>query len=255
MFPSSFRYLIVLLILFFTALLLQDPLTTRPEQSFAIPNSNHLFGTDHLGRDVLSRLVFGGFRTIGMAIGAVIIATTFGTLIGILMSLHPIAEYILRIVLNSLLAFPSLITAFIIIAILGRGMIGVATSVGIALIPLYAFIVHSRLIAVHSEHFVEVAYSLGASKWHIYRTHLLPNSRQTLLSYAGVMFAYSLLNGAGLSFLGLGDDPSLPEWGVMLAEGRFAFRQALWVALMPGLCLTGLVFLVNRLVDRLNRFE
>ncbi len=246
--------LIFLLIALFLAMR-HDPLTTRSDRILLAPNSDHLLGTDHLGRDVLSRLVYGGVRTIGMATGAVLIATVIGMFLGVVMILNQHLDRILRILLNSLLAFPSLITAFIVLTIIGRGIASVAVGVGIALIPLYAFVVRSRLIGVMSQHFVEVANGLGASRWHVYRFHLLPNSRQTLLSYASVLFAYSLLNGAGLSFLGLGDDPSLPEWGVMLAEGRFAFRQAPWVALAPGICLSGLVLVVNRLVDRINRFE
>ena len=254
-FQRRFTIFFIFLLIIFLLAMRHDPLTTQPDEILLAPSIGHLLGTDHLGRDVFSRLIFGGIRTVGMGIGAVLITTIIGTLLGVLMTLNNHFDHVLRILLNSLLAFPSLITAFIVLTIIGRGIFAVAIGVGFALLPLYAFVVRSKLIEISSQHFVEVSYALGASRWHVYRKHLLPNSRQTLFSYAGVMFAYSLLNGAGLSFLGLGDDPSLPEWGVMLAEGRFAFRQAPWVALAPGICLSGLVFIVNRLVDRLNRFE
>lgn len=229
-----------------------DPLQTQPEIQFTPPNSDHFFGTDSLGRDVLSRVLYGGRQTLLVALLATLVGWIPGVLLGLL-SESKWADMVIGVWLNALLAVPGLVIAMVVITLLGRGVLPVAVAIGFAQIAPCAVVTRAAALSVRSALYVEAARSIGATRGYILWNGVLPNIAPTLLAYAGVMFSYAVLNGAALNFLGLGVERSVPEWGVMLAEGREVFRSAPWIAFAPGVAITVTVWAVNRLVDTINR--
>lgn len=230
-----------------------DPMQTETAAQLQPPSGEHLFGTDLLGRDVFSRALYGGQRTLLIAVLATAAAVVPGTLVGLVAGAKAgKLDAIIVMLLNALLAFPSLMLALVALTLLGTGILPLAIATGVAQMASYARVARSAAIAVRTMGYVEAAYGFGATGWHIMSDHILPNVRMTLLTYAGVVFSYSVLNSAALSFLGLGGEPGVPDWGVMLAEGRMAFRAAPWIGFVPGLAITATVWAVNRLADDLG---
>jgi ABC-type dipeptide/oligopeptide/nickel transport system permease subunit len=231
-----------------------DPMQTAPDQTMQPPGVEHPFGTDAFGRDVFSRLLYGGQRTLAITI----FATTTTVLAGLCLGLVASAaggwfERMALSFINALLAFPSLLLALIILTLLGTGAVPLALATGLSQVGAYARIVRSAVIAVHPALYIEAALVMGADSRHIFLRHILPNIQPTITAYAGVMFSYNLLNSAALSFLGLGGAPGVPDWGVMLADGRAVLRAAPWMSLAPGIAITLVVMAVNHLASGINR--
>lgn len=244
--------LIGLFMVLFAAPLTTDrnPRTTNPENQLAQPSITYPLGTDYLGRDVFIRVLYGGQRTILIAATATGIAVSIGLIFGILASYTPLKQPATMLI-DASLAFPSLLLALVILTLLGRGSISIAIAVGISQSPFFARITRAAINNILSEGYIESATSLGATQWHILKTHILRNTRPMLLAYAALVFGYSIINSAALSLLGLGQDPSVPDWGTMLADGRSAFRFAPWIAIAPGLLISLVVICINRIVDNL----
>ncbi|MCZ7538610.1 MAG: ABC transporter permease [Anaerolineae bacterium] len=229
-----------------------DPRRAVPEEQLAPPSRGHYFGTDLLGRDVFSRTLYGGRRTLGVALLTALIALGPGLAIGIVAGYG--GRWLdagLMMLMDALLAFPSLILALALIALLGSGTVQVALAVGIAGIPSYARVARAAVIQARALPFVEAARALGAGPRAILWRHVVPAAAPPLLAFAGVTLSWALLNGAALMFLGYGGDIAAPEWGVMLADGRAAFRNAPWVALAPGAALSVTVLAINLLAGGL----
>jgi peptide/nickel transport system permease protein len=224
-----------------------DPMRTQPEVALQPPSKTHLLGTDLLGRDVLSRALHGGQHTLLTAGLAAISAFALGCLLGATSRLYgPRFDQMLQALLNAILAIPGLVLALAILTLLGSGVQSVVIAISIMLVAPCARLVRTALVEVYAAPYVEAAIGLGIGRARLILRHLLPNIWPLLASYFVVMFAYSILNAAALSFLGLGPPPGTPDWGVMLAEGRLAFRSAPWVALAPGLGITVSLLLLNR---------
>ncbi len=229
-----------------------DPRHAIPEDQLAPPSKEYLFGTDLLGRDVFSRTVYGGRRTLGVALLTVLITLLPGLVIGM------VAGYggrwldtTLMMAMDALLAFPSLILALALIAVLGSGVVQVALAVGIAGIPAYARVTRVAVLEARALPFVEAARALGARPAAILWRHIVPTVAPPLLAFAGVMLSWAVLNGAALMFLGFGGDIAAPDWGIMLADARASFRTAPWTALAPGVALSATVFAINLLASAL----
>jgi ABC-type dipeptide/oligopeptide/nickel transport system permease subunit len=237
----------LLLVSIAPALAPYDPMETNPTAQFQTPNTHHLLGTDLLGRDVLSRVLYGGQHTLVIAALATGIAVVPGVSLGLWRS------RLVGVLINAILAFPGLLLALVIMTLLGQGAFALALAIGITQIAPCARVTRAAVISVSTQTYIEAANSLGASRRRLIFRHTLPNILPTLLAYTGVIFAYSILNGAALSFLGLGGEPGIPDWGVMLYEGRQAFRTAPWIAAAPGLGITITVVLINRAADRITR--
>jgi peptide/nickel transport system permease protein len=240
-----------LLVLFAPVFVSTDPMRTSSAQ-LRPPSGDYVLGTDLLGRDVLSRALYGGRRTLLIAALATVLAVVPGTALGLVAgTLGGRLDALIDTLLNALLAFPGLVLALVVLTLLGVGILPLAAATGMAQVAAYARVTRSAVIAVRSTGYVEAAHALGATRLHIMSNHILPNIAMTLLAYTGVVFSYCILNGAALTFLGLGGEPGTPDWGVMLAEGRTAFRVAPWIGLVPGLAITATVWAVNRLADQL----
>ncbi|MEP7293213.1 MAG: ABC transporter permease [Chloroflexota bacterium] len=247
------------LLVFVVALLLApliapaDPLHTDAAHQFQPPGAAHLLGSDLLGRDVLSRALYGGQHTLLIAALATAIAVVPGVLLGLL-GAFGWASRLTAILINALLAFPGLLLALMILTLAGQGALPLALATGFTQIAPCARVTRAAVLGVRSLGYVEAARSLGAGRGRMIFAHILPNILTTLLAYSAVIFAYAILNSAALSFLGLGGEPAVPDWGVMLSEGRQAFRVAPWIAAVPGVMITLTIMLVNRAADRLSRF-
>lgn len=225
-----------------------NPRTANPEQQLTSPSAAHWFGTDLLGRDVYSRTLYGGRRTLPLGLAATCIAVAPGVLIGI------VAGYAGRRVdaalttgADALLAFPNLLLALALVAVLGRGSSEIALAIGIAGIAPMMRVIRAATLETRAREYVTAARSLGAHPAGILWRHVLPAVRPALVSFAGITFSWALLNGAALVFLGYGGAVGVPDWGVMLAEGRQSFQTAPWIATAPGAFLSATVWAVNHL--------
>lgn len=229
-----------------------DPRHAVPEDQLTPPSREYLFGTDLLGRDVFSRTLYGGRRTLGVALLTVLITLLPGLLIG--MGAGYGGRWLdtaLMMVMDALLAFPSLILALALIAVLGNGVVQVALAVGMAGIPAYARVTRAAVLEARALPFVEAARALGARPAAILWRHIAPTVAPPLLAFAGVTLSWAMLNGAALMFLGFGGDIAAPDWGIMLADARASFRTAPWTALAPGMALSLTVFAINLLAGAL----
>lgn len=230
------------------------PTKTNPDNQLAAPSITHPFGTDYLGRDVWSRTLYGGRRTLLVSALATVIAVSVGTLLGLLGSVaNQTAKPIADVALNTLLSLPSLITALVILSLLGRGSLQIAIAVGISQIAFYGRVAQGACLTTTTQDYLLAAEALGANTWGKITRHILPNAQATLLAYAGIVFSYSITNSAALSLLGLGQNPSLPDWGIMLADGRNAFRVAPLNAVIPGIAIALTIISVNKIVDDITR--
>lgn len=227
-----------------------DPYHAEDGLYLQAPSPAHPLGTDTLGRDVLSRVLWGARQTLGMALLATAITIGPGLLIGILAGFYRgWADRLAMAVMDTLLAFPNLLLALTLIALTGTGPLQVALAVGSAGLPAYARVIRTATLEVSSQPYILAATASGATQRRILTHHILPNILGAALSFGAVSLSWSLLNGAALVFLGFGGNPATPDWGAMLAEGRAAFRVAPWIALPPGLGITLVIYAVNRLAS------
>jgi peptide/nickel transport system permease protein len=229
---------------------------TDPENQFATPGLDHLLGTDQAGRDVFARAVYAAQTSLLAALFAAAVAMLLGIGVGgVAGAATRWFDWLLMRGTDVLLAFPGLLLALTITALLDAGIWQAAVAVGIALSPVAARLVRAAVLEVTTRQYVEAARSFGAGPVWIARVHLLPAISSQLIAFATVILAYSLLNLAGLDFLGVTGDPTLPTWGHMLADGRAYLGLAPWIALTPGLMLTLTVMAAIGLGDSLTRLR
>ena len=224
-----------------------SPTQTRPDAILQAPSAQHWLGTDHLGRDMWSRLLYGGQRTLVISTLGWSVAIALGTLAGVIAaSARRMLAHVVNMLLFFFLAVPSLVTSLLLLTLLGRGVGQMALAVGTALFALLGVAVRGQVRWLYKQAFFETSIALGAGWWDVTKRHVLPYVGDVVLTYSGILYGYVLVTTAGLGFLGLGGDPSLPEWGMMLAEARYTVRYAPQAALVTGAALTLLVFSVNR---------
>ena len=243
--------LIVLAALLAPTLTMHDPRALSGAQ-FEAPSARHWLGTDQLGRDVFSRLLFGARRSLGISGLATALAMSSGVMLGTMAAIpNAWLSRSIRAIVDALLALPGLLWSLVVITLLGSGTDAIIFAVGSAQIAPVARVVYSRSLSVYSREYVLAARALGANESLILRQHILPNCASVIFAYAAVVFSYSLLNGAALTFLGLAGVPGIADWGVLLSEGRAAIQQAPWIALSAGCAITILVITVNHLAEEL----
>ena len=222
------------------------PLVADTHRALLPPGPGSPLGTDPLGRDVLARLLWGGRWTLRTGLVALAVAVGLGLPAGLVAgSFGGQIEAVLMRIVDALLAFPSLLLAMAVVALLGPGMGSVAIAVGLAAAPAYSRVARSAVLEVRTQPYVDVARAIGSNEWRILIRHVLPNAAAPLVAFAATQLGWVLLNGAALNFLGLGAPPGTPDWGAMLAEGRGYLRDAPWVSTFPGLTLTLTVLAAN----------
>lgn len=220
------------------------------------PSEDHWFGTDRLGRDVWSRWVVGGQRTLGVTYLSIGIAIGGGFVLGGIGAIGPAGIRQGGLVLiDALLAIPTLLWALVVLAAMDNGLMTIGIGVGIAYIGVYAKITRDALQVAMVQPFVEGAYSIGASRWRVFVFHITPTALPTLASFGGVIFGWALLYSAALTFLGFGGDPSQPDWGSMLAQARQNLDQAPWLAAYPGIGIAVSIGWVQSIAHRVGRLR
>ena len=216
------------------------------ESKFTAPQLAHPFGTDSLGRDILSRMLFGARTSLSMGLLVVVFAVVIGTPLGALAGYFGgwIDEVIMRMT-DIFLAFPPLLLAVAIAAALGPGYVNAVIAIAISWWPWYTRLVRAQALSIREREFVDAARGIGVGSLTIIRRHILPNVLTPVLVQSTVDIGSAILTVAGLSFIGLGPQPPTPDWGVMVNEGRLYMQSGRWwLATFPGLAifLTALAF-------------
>ncbi len=217
------------------------------------PSRAHLIGTDELGRDVFSRVIYGG--RISMTVGLVAVSGALGTgaLLGITAGyLGGRVEGVIMRVMDVMLAFPSVILAIGIVAMRGPGLNNTILAVSIVNIPIYARVARASTLAIKEHEYVTAARAIGARSWRILMKAILPNAASPLVVQGTLGVATAILEAAGLGFLGLGAQPPTPEWGAMLSDSYKYLLTAFWAALAPGVAIAAMVLSFNLAGDGLH---
>ncbi|MDD5264830.1 MAG: ABC transporter permease [Candidatus Bipolaricaulis sp.] len=217
------------------------------------PSLKHVFGTDAMGRDVLSRVLYGARLTMLIALAGVCIGGAIGIGLGLISGYFGgVLDLLLMRAMDIGLAFPSLLLAMLIISVLGPGVTSVVMAIAVFAVPVYARVVRGAVLSVKQEAYIEAARAFGCSHRDIMTRHLLPNAIPPMIVQSSLLIANAVLIASSLSFLGLGVQPPSPEWGAMLAGGRLYLRSAPWVTIFPGLAIVLAVLGLNLLGDGLR---
>ena len=229
-----------------------DPLEIDPLARLSAPGAGHWFGTDHFGRDTLSRVIHGSRMAVFIGVGVVLIALGGGIAFGVLSAIFPRLGLVLMRVIDVMMAFPALLLALALIVVLGRGVENSILAIGVVYLTTTSRIVYGVTLRLNAEAWVEAARGMGAGTARIVFRHLLPNLLSPLFVQASFVFAFAQLQAASLDFLGLGVPPETPTWGNMLSESRVYITRAPWLLLFPGLMIALSAFSLNLIGDALR---
>ncbi len=230
-----------------------DPTAQRLTQALIPPSMEHPLGTDHLGRDILARILYGTRYSMIISILAVAIGLVVGVPLGAISGYYGgWVDMVIQRVADTLLSFPSILLALSMVAVLGVGLQNVIISVGVGTIPSFIRLVRGTVLALREETYVEAARCIGVSDWQIIWRHIMRNAMAPVIVQATLSMGTTLLVAAGLGFLGLGVQPPTPEWGTMLGEGRQYIFSAPYMATFPGLAIFLTVLGFNLVGDGLR---
>ena len=227
------------------------------EQNYEIarqtPSLQHLAGTDELGRDIFSRILYGGRVSLTIGIISVGIGLIFGGSLGVIAAYYGgVTETVIMRVIDVLMAIPSIILSISICAALGSGIVNTMIAVGISSIPTYARVFRSSVISEKSKEYIEAARAVGAGNARIILKHILPNSIAPVIVQASLGVAQAITTAASLSFIGLGIQPPNPEWGALLSSGRQYIRDFPHMVVYPGIAIMLTVLALNLIGDGLR---
>jgi peptide/nickel transport system permease protein len=250
----SFLVLVAAMIIAPSAIAPYDPLQENPELPLAGPSLAHPFGTDYIGRDLLSRVIAGTGATIAGSFIAVVIGLVVGTILGLLAAYFGRAtDSIISRIVDVLLSIPTLLLSITIIMALGFGTVNAAIAVGVSSIAVFARLARSEVLATRNLPFVEASEHLGASHLTLLFRHVLPNSYSAVLSLAALQFGTAILAIASLSFLGYGAQPPEPEWGLLISEARNYINSAPGLVFFPSLAIVLTVMSLSRLAHLVRK--
>lgn len=256
--PGSMAGLVLLIIIIAAAIFAPyitryDPIEIVPSARLTPPSAEYWFGTDSFGRDIYTRIVYGGRISLRVGLVSVGIAALLGVTGGMIAGYFGgRTDTVIMRIADIMLAFPGILLALVVIAILGPSLINVMVAVGISTAPTYARVARGMVLKVKAEVYVESALAVGTPSSRIMVRHVLPNILGSLIVVATLGVAGAIIAGAALSFLGLGAKPPIPEWGLMLSEGRDYLRHAWWITTFPGLAIMVTVLSINLLGDGLR---
>ena len=228
---------IALLALFAPWLTPYDPMALKVLERLQSPRAAHWFGTDELGRDVFSRVIFGARYSLLIGALVVLISTICGVLLGLAAGFFRRLDGPIMRLVDAMMSFPDILLAIALVAVLGASMTNVIVALAIVYTPRVARIVRASTLVVRELLFIEAARALGISTGRILFVHILQNIASPILVQATFIFAYAVLAEAGLSFLGVGVPPVLPTWGSMISSGQQFAHQAIWLVVFPGIAI------------------
>jgi len=234
-----------------------DPLAQNLGNTLARPGRAHLLGTDNVGRDVLSRVIWGTRVSLVAGLVAVAIAVVAGSLLGVVAGYcgGRVDGLVMRL-MDAVLSFPPLVLALALGAVLGAGLTGVLVALGVVYTPTFARLMRGQVLTINARDYVEAARALGAPGWRVAWRHVVPNAANPIIVQASLSVAFAILAEASLSFLGLGIQPPQASWGSMINAGRGYLQQAPWIVFGPGAALfvtvVGLNFVGDAVRDALD---
>ncbi|ONN26981.1 peptide ABC transporter permease [Thermosipho affectus] len=226
----------------------------RVGRSLTSPNDQFVFGTDNLGRDILSRVIYGARIALTIAFIAVLIAAGVGIPLGLVSGyLGGAFDRVLTLIMDAIYSFPGLILAIAIAAVLGPGVVNISVSIAVVYTPTYFRVIRNQVSSIKSELYVEAARALGAKNYEILLKYIFPNVLPSIVVVLSMNLADAIMTEAGLSFLGLGIAPPTPDWGFDLSNGqRFVLSKAWWGLLYPGLAIVTVVLGFSMFSEGLN---
>ena len=216
------------------------------------PSASHWLGTDEFGRDIWTRILYGGRVSLLMGLVAVVISGTIGVILGVIAGYYRRLDMYIMQLNDILMVFPSLLMAIAIVAILGVSLVNAMIAVAISAVPSFVRVVRGAVLSIREMEYVEAARALGVSNGKIIFKHILPNVLSPIIVLATLEFGSAILAAAALSFLGLGAQPPNPEWGALVYVGKSFLSQAWWMTLFPGLAIMLVVLGFNLLGDGLR---
>jgi peptide/nickel transport system permease protein len=234
---AAILVVVTLLALFAPWVTPYGPMAMKIADRMQSPRLAHWFGTDELGRDVFSRVVFGARYSLMIGASVVLISVTGGVLLGLVAGFFRRLDGPIMRFVDAMMSFPDILLAIALVAVLGASITNVILALAIVYTPRVARVVRASTLVVRELLFIEAARALGVSTWRILFIHILNNIASPILVQATFIFAYAVLAEAGLSFLGVGVPPELPTWGTMIASGQQFAHQAIWLVVFPGVAI------------------
>ena len=229
-----------------------DPAHMDVAGRLAAPGRAHWFGTDDVGRDVWSRVVYGARLSLLVGVAVVVLSFVVGVVCGVVAGYYRRLDNVVMRVMDGLMAFPAIVLAIALMAALGPSVINVIVAIAVVYSPRVARVVRGSVLVIRETSYVEAARALGASDVVLIARHVLPNCLSPVIVQGSFVFAAAVLTEAALSFLGVGVPPYVPSWGVILAEGRLYIQQAPWLVLYPGVAIMLTIFGLNLFGDGLR---
>lgn len=230
-----------------------DAITHHMNERLLAPGGDHVFGTDQYGRDVFARIIFGARISLSMGLASVAFSLAIGAVIGAAAGYYggKIDNILMRI-MDVFLAIPGIVMAISVVAALGEGMVNLLIAMSVSRIPQFARIVRSSILSIKGQDFIEAAKSCGTSDKRIIMKHILPNAMGPIIVQATLNIASAILGIAALSFIGLGIEPPIPEWGSMLSEAKSQMRYYPYLIIIPGIAIILAVLALNLIGDGLR---
>lgn len=230
-----------------------DPLKQDILNAYELPSAEHPLGTDNLGRDILARMLYGGRNSMSISFEGVILGTFIGVMLGVFAGYFGgWVDTLISRFLDILLAFPGLLLAIAVVAVLGNGMKNTVVAISIFSIPTVARMVRGEVLSLRGNEYIAACKVMGASSARIIFTHIIPNAVSQIIVNVTLQLGTAILIASALSFLGLGVIPPDPEWGSMLSQAREVMRSYPWQALIPGIAITMVVMCFSLVGDGLR---
>ncbi|AAS03406.1 ABC transporter permease [Mycobacterium avium] len=229
----------------------RNPLKGRPVDKFQPPSAAHWFGTDHLGRDVLTRVIYGTSHTVATAGLAVAVGLLLGSAVGIAAGVSgPVVDAVAMRASDVLLALPGFLTSVWIVTAYGPGPLSVGIGVGIGSIAVFARVFRAEVLRVRALDYVEAAFLSGETRWSVIRRHIVPNAAGAVIALAVIDLSGAILLISALGYLGYSAPPPTPEWGLLVAEGRRYLATAWWLSTLPGAVVLSVILALGVLSRR-----
>jgi len=249
-----FTLLLILTALFAPVIAPQDPTAQDYSKYLQGPSSSNWFGTDDLGRDILSRIIYGAQVSLQAGLISVGIALAVGIPVGLFSGYYRgvLDEFVVMRITDAILAFPPLVLALALAAVLGAGLENAMIAIGIVFIPNFIRLMRAEVLSQREREYVEAAKASGISDFRVIFVHILPNCLGPILVQATLAIASAIISEASLSYLGLGTQPPTPSWGSMLSTGQGYLADAPWIALFPGIMIFITVLSINLFGDGLR---